>query len=68
MRQITHAEYEKDYRKGYEDKQKEILADGFETARRKFNEDFPVGVKPKSLQDYYIAVGQIEALIKHNIS
>ena len=65
MTQITHPEYEKHYLEGNEEMQKEIRDNGFESARRKFNEDFPVGAKHASLQDYYIAKGKIEALIKH---
>lgn len=52
------------YSTGYESKMIEIRGMGFAAARDKFNIDNKIGERPKSLEAYYYAEGEMAALIE----
>lgn len=49
---------------GYRNKKAEIAERGFIAARDEFNAQHPVGAKPASLEDYYRAEGEMQALVE----
>ncbi len=63
MRQVFHAQHQKDYDRGYEAKRREIEGLGWEAARERFNADCPHDQTFSSLADYYHSAGQLDALV-----
>ena len=49
---------------GYRAKKAEIAELGFGAARDSFNAQHPVGAKPASLDEYYRAEGEMQALVE----
>jgi hypothetical protein len=60
---ITHTEYENDYRAGWDAAREDIRAFGINKASDKWRSENPVDVQPFSLGAYYYAKGGLNAIV-----
>ena len=65
MREIFHKQCIDSYVCGFDDMVSKLKGIDFETVRNQFNSDNPANVKYRTLDEYYYAVGGLDALLNH---